>query len=135
MATTGKINGTDLLVFVGGTAITHSDSCSISFSMGTRPASTKDSGGWRELLEAGREWSVSCDAMVALDATYGIEELWGIINSRTSVTVKFATSDATDRFFSGTAWLTAVDITAGQEDTATFTASFDGTAKLSFAIT
>jgi len=135
MATTGKVNGTDLLVYVGGTAVTHSDSCSISMSMETRAASSKDSGGWREILEGARSWSIGCDAMVALDATYGIEDLWGLINSRTSVTLKFATSDASDRFFTGTGYLTNVDISAGQEDTATFTASFEGTGKLKHSTT
>jgi len=65
MATTGIINGTDLLVFTGGTAITHSTSASISFSMETREASTKDSSGYRALLEGQRSFTIECEGMTA----------------------------------------------------------------------
>lgn len=135
MATTGKINGTDLIVYVGGTAITHSTDCSVSLSMATRPASTKDSEGWAESLEGARNWTMSSDSMVALDAAYGLDDLFTLVRNRTSVTVKFATSDATDKFFSGTAWVTDISVTAGQEDTATYSASFEGTGRLTYSLT
>ena len=135
MATTGKINGTDFLLYIGGTAITHSTSCSIDLVMATIPSTTKDSAGWDENLAGVRSWSGSADAAVALDATYGIEEIWGAINSQASATVKFATSDVADRFFSGTARITGCSATAGTEDLSPFSVSFVGTGKLKFAVT
>ena len=135
MATTGKINGTDWLLYVGGIAITHSTSCSIDLVMATVPATTKDSAGWDENLASVRSWSGSADAAIALDATYGIDELYGLINSQASATVKFATADATDRFFSGTARITGLSANAGQEELASYSVSFVGTGKLKFAVT
>ncbi len=135
MATTGKINGSDLLVYVDGTAITHSTSCSISIAMATRGATTKDSAGWSESLEGLRSWSVSSDQMIALDAAQGLEEVFELLKDRDTVTVKFATDDATDRFFTGSAFITALDVNADNEETATFTVAFEGTGNLILSTT
>lgn len=127
MATTGIINGTDLLVFVGGTAITHSTSASISFSMETRDASTKDSAGYREILEGQRSYTIECEGMTALDAANGFEELFAAWVARTVLTVKFGTSDASDQFYQGTGYLTSLSMDSGVEDSSTFSASFEMT--------
>jgi predicted secreted protein len=135
MATTGKIIGKDLVIYYGGTAQTHSTSCSISLAVDTISATTKDSANWADILLSTRSWSGSSDAAIALDATYGVEDLWGIVNTESSVTVKFATSDATDRFFSGTAYLTGLDLNADNESLSSYSVSFTGTGKLTYAAT
>ena len=127
MATTGIINGTDLLVYVGGTAITHSTSASISFSMETRDASTKDSDGYREILEGQRSFTIEAEAMTALDATEGFEELFTAWQNRTALTIKFGTSDATDQFYQGTGYCTSLSVDSGVEDSSTFSGSFEMT--------
>ena len=127
MATTGIINGTDLLVYVGGTAITHSTSASISFSMETRDASTKDSAGYREILEGQRSFTIEAEAMTALDAAEGFEELFAAWVARTALTIKFGTGDATDQFYQGTGYCTSLSMDSGVEDSSTFSASFEMT--------
>jgi len=127
MATTGIINGTDLLVYVGGTAITHSTSASISFSMETRDASTKDSAGYREILEGQRSWTIESEGMTALDAAEGFEELYAAWVARTALTIKFATADGTDQFYQGTGYCTSLSMDSGVEDSSTFSASFEMT--------
>lgn len=127
MATTGIINGTDLFVSVGGTQVTHATSCSVSFSMETRDASTKDSAGYKEVLEGQRSWTIDAEGMTALDATYGFEELFAAWVARTALTVKFSTGDATDQFYQGMAYITSLSADAGVEDTSTFSVSFEGT--------
>jgi len=130
MATTGIINGTDLFVSVGGTKVTHSTSCSISFSMETREASTKDSAGYKEVLEGQRSWTIDTEGMTALDAAYGFEELFAAWVARTALTVKFSTADATDQFYQGTAYITSLSADAGTEDSSTFSVSFEGTGSI-----
>ena len=49
MATTGIMNGTLLGVYVGSTLIAHATEGSISLSMDTRDATTKDSSGYKRL--------------------------------------------------------------------------------------
>ena len=133
MATTGIINGTDLLVFIGGTAITHSTSASISFSMETRDASTKDSAGYREILEGQRSYSIECEGMTALDAANGFEELFAAWVARTVLTVKFGPADVADQFYQGTGYLTSLSMDSGVEDSSTFSASFEMTGTVTTA--
>jgi len=137
MATTGIINGKDLLLYVDGVAITHSTSCSISASGATIPATTKDSSGWADSLAGTRSWSVSSDQMLALDATLGIEEIFAIFADtvQRTVTAKFATSDATDRFFSGSARITDISVSADNEAAGTFSVSLEGTGALTLSAT
>ena len=135
MATTGKINGTDILLYIGGTAVSHSTNCTVNLTMATIGVSSKDSVGWTDKLASIRDWNGSCDGMITLDGTFGIEQIYGAMNARTSVTVKFATDDATDRFFSGSAFITALNNVAPHEGGATFSMSFEGTGKLKFAKT
>jgi predicted secreted protein len=131
----GKINGHNLLVYVGGTAITHSTTCSVTLNVGEVNMTSKDSLKWASYLVGARDWSIEASGMVALDATYGIEELLALVQSQASSTVKFATSDSGDRFFSGSAYLTSVSLEAPDESPATFSATFEGTGKLKFAKT
>jgi predicted secreted protein len=131
----GIINGHDLLVYIGSVAITHSTSCTITLNAGSFPITSKDSKHWADFLPGARDWTISANAMVALDATYGIEELWGLYNSRASCTLKFATSVATDRFFSGTAYFSTMPIECPDEGPGTFSVTFQGTGKLKYAKT
>ena len=130
MATTGIVNGTDLLVYVGGTAITHSTSCTFSVNHSTREATTKDSSGYKEVLEGLRDWSVDADGMTALDATEGFEELYTAWVNRTALTVKFGTAASGDQVYTGTAYITSLSVDAGTEESSTFSVSFEGTGSI-----
>lgn len=130
MATTGKINGTKLLVYVGSTAITHATKHTLELNMDTRDATTKDSAGWTETLEGKRNWTISGEAMFAFDATYGHDELTALIINRTSVTLKFSTEVSGDTYFTGTGWLKSCSADASNEETTTYSFSFEGTGAL-----
>ena len=137
MATTGKINGKDLLIYISDVAITHSTSCSITMGASTVPTTTKDSGQWAETLAGERNWSGSSDQNIALDATLGVEEIFAIFAGavQQTLTVKFATSDATDRFWTGSARLTDISLSADNEAAATYSISFEGTGALTMSAT
>jgi len=135
MATTGKINGKDMLLYLGGTAISHSETCSLNFTQGEVPVTTKDSANWEEILPGVRSWTMDCNGMVALDATYGLDEFYALMNSQASATLKFATDDAADRFWSGTAYITGVTEEAPNETGVSFSISFKGTGKLKWSKT
>lgn len=128
--TTGIINGTDLVAFVGGTQILHSTSFDLNRTQGTRDATTKDSSGWRDLLEATREWSLSGDALFAFDAAYGYDELFELMDTRVSVVVKFSTEVAGDSYYQGSAIITDLSLTASTEENSSFTFTFEGTGVL-----
>lgn len=133
MATTGKINTTLLAIFTGsgaGTKITHLNDCSFTTNHSPRNVSTKDSAGWEEFLEGMRSWEMSASGLLSWDAANAPDDLFTAnIATRTLVTVLFTTNVTGDIVYSGTAWVTSLEMSSpGQEETATFSASFQGTA-------
>ncbi len=96
MASTGINNGTisALYVYVAGVATKIADMTTNDFSveMATRDASNKDSGGWQDILEGQKSWSMSADAYFSEDASYGYEDLFDLWTGRTKVLVAFSSS-------------------------------------------
>ncbi len=142
MPTTGIINGTDLFVGVdvasGGAgttfvAITHATSANITFSMETREATTKDSAGYSESLEGLRSVSVDVEAMTALDATLGYENLYDLWVARTLFNIEFGTAATGDKVYQVKAYMTSLAISSGVEDSSTFSASFECTGQVTQA--
>jgi len=125
-------NGTIYVVDIAGTALPDQTEGSISLSMETRDATTKGSSGNRELLESTRSGSISVSALYADDAAYGVNDLMTVFSNRTSVTVKFSTEVSGDDYWSATAYLTSLEVSAGMEDSATFSASFEITGAITF---
>jgi hypothetical protein len=95
-------------------------------------------------MEGYRNWDVSCDAMYAwLDpagsaiSNETLSEIFtGYITTRASFTLTFGvtTSVTGDTKYTGTAWLTSASLSAPNEDTATFSVSFQGTGELTQTI-
>lgn len=137
MATTGKINGTDILLYVGGVAVSHSTECSLSITgPGTIPVNNKDSNNWIEKLKRkGYEWTMSVGAFYTLDGTLSTQEIYDLFRNNDTVTLKFSTDDAADRFFSGEAVATSANFDAPQEDGVTLGCEFEGLGILNFLTT
>lgn len=138
MASSGVINGTDILLYVDGTAISYSTSASIAISgPGTAEVNHKDSGNWMvKLKKKGITWTASMDGMFALDgADVNVRELYDVLNGLVTVTIKMGTSDATDAFYSGSAVCTGYNVDAPFDEGGTFSAEFEGLGKLLFALT
>jgi TP901-1 family phage major tail protein len=130
MATTGIINGSTFLVYVEDVAIAHATSHSLSVTMATRNATTKDNAGWSIKLAGVREWSVTGEGLIALDATYGVSELFTVMTNRTVCTVKFSTEVSGDEFWGGEAVLTSLQLDAPMEDNGTYSFTFEGASLL-----
>jgi len=129
MATTGVVNGNDLLVYVDGTKLYYSTTCSLEMTgAGTINYTSKDTTNWAPKLKAkGHEWTVSCDAMMALDATYGSpNDLFTLMDANTTVSLKFTTNTSGDEYFTGSAVVTAVSLNAGLNEAATLSVTFEG---------
>ena len=125
------MNGTLLGVYAGGTLIAHATEGSISLSMDTRDATTKDSSGTRDLLEATKSGTISVSALHAEDAAYGVDDLMTAWSGRTTLTVKFSTEVTGDRYWEASAYVTSLEVNSGMEDNVTYSATFE----LSGAIT
>ena len=139
-ATDGQINGTELRVYLAGTLVAYRTSASLNINHSTRSPTSKDSGGWDDSMEGMRNWDVSCDALYAwltpAGGAIGNNTLSDIftayIATRASFELTFGvtTSDTADTKYVGTAWMTSASLSAPNEDTSTYSASFQGSGVL-----
>jgi len=139
-ASTAIMNATDVLIQFSTDGTTYDEvgrmtSASLSISMETRDTSTKDSAGWRELLEGQKSWSLSGDGLVvySLTGADGFSDLYGYLNGRTNLYVKFGSVGTGEKVYSGRGFITSLDQEAGVEDNTTFSFSFEGTGALAEA--
>ena len=88
------INGTVFLLKIGGTALPDQTEGSISINMETRDITTKDSSGYRELLEGVRSGSISVSGLIDDDGAGGAGGvLFADLDSRTAQTIIFGLDD------------------------------------------
>ena len=138
MASTGLMNGTLIVLSVstdGSTynTIGHATSSSISYSLDTPDATSKDSGGYREIIAGVRSLDFSFDGFVAYDDTTGIDELLAFIDGRTKVNCKFGTGVTDDTVYSCDGFLTSIDYTADSESPVTYSGTFSSTGSVTTA--
>ena len=111
-------------------------SCSLSINMDTRDTTTKSSAGWSEKLEAVRSWSVEAEGLqdfTAGSTTTEFDELWGELDTRSVVKIKFKTATSGDYYYSGDAYITSLSMDAPMEDNVTYSVSLEGTGVLTKA--
>ena len=125
-------NGTVYLVSIAGTALPDQTEGSISLSMETRDITTKDSSGFRELLESTRSGSISVSGLVD-DTSSAVTTLMTHFAARSSFAVKFGVDTGThdDVFECAAGFVTSIETSAGTEDNVTYSATIE----LSGAIT
>jgi predicted secreted protein len=130
-------NGTDLVLKVqaaNGAAdefkLLHSTSCSLSMNMDTIDISTKDSSGFRDLLGGQKSFSLSADGLMDfLDtgSTTDPEELFTEMMARNPVTFTFALATPAGHKYTGSGFITSLEVTGGVEDAPTYSVSIEGT--------
>jgi len=140
------LNGTDIRVYDGANIlVAYAQNGSININHSTREITNKESAGWSEQLEGLRDWSVDVDgayawtdaASPAVALTNGFEDVISTyILTRTALTVKFGNSGAAtgDALYSGSAYVTSGSVSAGTEDTATYSLSLVGTGALTLTV-
>lgn len=127
MATTIKGNGTDVGLYIGGTLITNLTSNDFSVEHSPREATTKNSSGWSESLEGLRSATFSASGYFEEDAAYNFENLYAAISTRATVTVRYSSEVAGDKYYEASAWVTSMSRSAPLEETETFEMSFQVT--------
>tara|TARA_E500000305_G_C3918744_1_gene187042 strand:- start:105 stop:503 length:399 start_codon:yes stop_codon:yes gene_type:complete len=123
-------NGTIYIVSIAGTSMPDQTEGSISLSMETRDITTKDSTGFRELLEGLRSGSISVSGLVD-DTSNAVTTLMTHFTARSSFTISFGVDGTHDDLFGATAFCTSIETSAGTEDNVSYSATFE----LSGAIT
>lgn len=138
MPTTGIINSTAMAVYVNTTGTTYvkiaySTDASISISSSLRDITTKDSFAWREVLPGLRSATISISALYEMQAaTQGVhattKPLWGALDGRTSLTVRFMTAVTGDQYFTVTGYISSLELNSpGLEDNGTYSCTIEAT--------
>lgn len=134
MATTNVIN-TTLLKFQGGaagaTVVSRQNDVTFSVNMEPRDITTKDSAGWRELLEGLRSYEISIAGLLAYDDTLSVYTastgIDTVLRARTSQTWILGTGVSGDVKLSGAGYWTSLEVgSPDAESNCTFSATLQG---------
>jgi len=134
-------NGTDLILkvlpSVGGAEqkLMHSQNVSISMNADTIDISTKDSAGYRDLLGGQKSFSLSADGLMDFNSSgtdTEVDELFDMWDGRDAVTFTFtlATTASGDYFYTGSGFITSIEISGGTEDAPTYSVSIESSGAL-----
>lgn len=144
MATTGIFNGSQYTVMfeTDGTPVVvadHVTDLSVSVSTETRDTTSKNNGGYRALLPGLKTLTVNFTAFYAGDATNGYDELMVDFLAGTKQDVKvcsydFAngTEETGDKEIVFEAYITSLELSAGTEDNASYTATLECVSAITF---
>ena len=138
MATTGVFSGTDLLLkFAAGSAsavtIGHSTSCSLSLSNDLPEATTKDSAGFQEVIAGVKSGEISFEGLVAYDDANNAVQAADLLIARTKINWTFGTAESGDAVYSGSGFLSSVEMSAEMESPVTYSGSITITGAISKA--
>ena len=135
------LNGTEIKVYSTGTTnlVAFAQNCTLNVNHSPREITNKESGGYKEILEGLRDFSIDIDGAYAWTnaggtaLTDGVDDVLetNVLNARQAVTFIFGdTASTSDISYSGNGFITSVSITGGTEDTATYSLSIEGTGEL-----
>jgi len=131
MPTTGTVLAKNMAIYIGAVKITCQTNASISMETAMFNTTCKDSGAWGEQRPGTKSWSASGEANLAFDATYGFSQLFDAWTAGTAVTVVFQTGVTGDKKYSGSAYITSLELTSDGNDTAvTFSFELQGVGPL-----
>ena len=123
MATTGVFNGTNLILTIEGNTVGHTTSCSMSLSMDTPEATTKDSNGFSEYIGGVKGGEISFEGLVAYDDTANAIEFADYLLARTQLTCVFGTAETGDAVYTAEGFLSSVEMSAEMEAAVTYSGS------------
>lgn len=137
-----RINGTNLVVLVddgdgnGAVACSFSQDCKLTMEMGTAKSTTKDSGGWDEIIPTNGKWSMDTTGLVDFhpsSTVHNVSDLFWAMTNKVAITVKFQLVNQVsgDKSWTGTAFITKLEQDAKDKEAVSYSATFEGTAALS----
>ena len=133
MATAGKFNGKLFGVYSGSTLISHGTECSIEFTSDQIDTTSKDNGQWGDNIPGLKSCTISCSAMLAFDAVYGVSEIFAAITNNTALTMLFSTEVTGDKYFTGSFNPSQLSVNASNNDVASWSATFQNSGAITEA--
>lgn len=136
MPTAGVINGTAVKIAVNGKKVAYCTNTSLSINMDTIDTTTKDASGWASYMGGLNSWEMSGDALYSMasgsEDTIAIDLFDAMLAKTLCTTMIYPTPySAGDYYWSGSGYITSLELSAGVEDVAAYSFNFQGTGKLS----
>ena len=100
-------------------------------------ATTKDNDGQREILIGGTTWSMSAEGLIQYDLATDVRssiDLFDLWSGKTKVRIAWTTGADGDYMYFGNAYVTSIEETAGLNEVATFSVSFEGDGSITKAV-
>jgi predicted secreted protein len=133
MPTAGIVNATLISIYAGTTKIANITSATLSMTHALREITSNDSAGWEAYAGGKRGWEMSGDSLFTFDGAYTFDDLFALIDGRTTITAKFSTEVTGDKKYSGTAYLTALSATGSTEENETYSFTLKGSGAIAEA--
>lgn len=130
MATTGIVLGRNWLLLHNAAQIDHLTNVSLTTGSETIDLTSYDSSGWKDIAIGDQDWSVSADFHVAYDATEGFDEIMADKIAATAVTLLLSTEVSGDTTLTGSAYVTAANITGDLGSTKKCSVTWSGNGAL-----
>lgn len=134
-------NGTEFKASLTGTpnkTIGDTRTLTVAIQTATIDVSTRDSGGWKEIIGGQRSWTASVSGVV--DYTEGaneatIKSLVTLGIARTAIGLLFGNAATGNQNYTGSGIITNVEITAEYESTVEYTAEIEGSGPIVISVT
>lgn len=135
MATpTGKFNGTDLILYFGGIAVAHSNTCVLEITQNQVPSTDKDSNRWDQFINGQRGFNISVDGLINYSTSINAPELFDdYIATDASATARFSTAASGDLYWEGSVNVGGLTLTGNLDETASYAGTLQGTGQLTRA--
>ncbi len=107
----------------------HSQNVSLSYNVDTIDITNKDSSGNRTLLGGTKSFSLSADGLmdfVSSGSTTDVDEIFTQSRDREPVTFTFALATPAGYKYTGSGFITSLEISGGTEDAPTYSVSIEG---------
>ena len=133
MATTGKVNGNILLVYMEDEALACTTQASINVTNEQIEVTCKDNNGAKTYILGGQDWSITVGGLIAYDNDTIIPLMDNVL-AKVPVTVRFGTAVVGDPYFQGEAVMTNLTMDAPLNGVATWSATFSSNGPLTKAL-
>lgn len=137
MATTGTVLAKNMAIYKNAATdviITCQTNAELQLSTETFDVTCKSAGAWGAPRPGTKTWTMSGEALLAFDATYGYQDLFDLYNSQAQVPVLIGTGITGDLYMYGDAYVTDLGLSSqGNDAGVSFTYTLTGTGPITRA--
>lgn len=121
------IVGTNLKISNANVAIEDITECSLNMTKVVIDATTKDSGGYREIQVGTKSFTLNWSALVDPAATEGFEEAVADFIADSAISWKFDATTGTMTQFTGSGYVTSIDVSANLDEMVSYSGTIEVT--------